>query len=165
MTSSKCFRRKVTESAIMARFSSSVVPIADVTWKSQDFPKMVTTGGPAATPARGVAGAPGPRPGRPGPPGRPEGGDLRDLEHGVLDAAEEAQALRIGAGPAALDVVHAERVQTLGDANLVFHGEGDALALGAVAEGRAGTLDQPGHRGILQPLHEGNAHDEAGKHG
>src|SRR3990170_359587 len=147
MTSSKCFRRKVTESAIMARFSSSVVPIADVTWKSQDFPKMVTAGGPDS-----------------GPPGRPEGGDLRNLEHGVLDAAEEAQVLRIGAGPPALDVVHAERVQALGDANLVFHGEGDALALGAVAEGRVVHLDQPGHRGILQPSHEGNANDEARAH-
>ena len=33
----------------MATFSSSVVPSAEVTWKSHALPKIVTTGGPAST--------------------------------------------------------------------------------------------------------------------
>jgi hypothetical protein len=40
----------------------------------------------------------------------------------------------VGAGPAALDEVHAEAVELLGDAQLVVHREGDALQLGAVAQ-------------------------------
>ncbi len=48
----------------MARFSSSVVPIAVVTWKSQDLPKMVTTGGPASTSAWRFASSCGRTPGR-----------------------------------------------------------------------------------------------------
>ena len=38
----------MTESPIMATFSSRVVLRADVTWKSHALPKIVTTGGPAA---------------------------------------------------------------------------------------------------------------------
>jgi hypothetical protein len=48
----------------MARFSSSVVPSAAVTWKSQDLPKMVTTGGPASTRALRLGSSSGRTPGR-----------------------------------------------------------------------------------------------------
>jgi len=49
--------------------------------------------------------------------------------------AEEVDVLFVGAGPAAFDVVHAEGVEALGDAEFVGEGEVDAFALGAVAEG------------------------------
>jgi hypothetical protein len=87
----------------------------------------------------------------PGPPGGAERRDLGGLEHRVLHALEEAQVLRVGAGPAALDVVDAERVEALGDAHLVLHREGHALALGAVAEGGVVDLDLSRHRGHIIP--------------
>src|SRR3989337_2196171 len=48
----------------MATFSSSVVPSAEVTWKSQDLPNMVTTGGPASTRAWRFGSSCGRNPGR-----------------------------------------------------------------------------------------------------
>jgi hypothetical protein len=50
-----------------------------------------------------------------------EGGQPAVLEGDVLHAAEEAQVLGIGAGPAPLDVVHAEGVQARGQPDLVLH--------------------------------------------
>ncbi len=81
-----------------------------------------------------------------------EGGDLRGLEDGVLDALEEAQILGVRAGPAALDVVDAESVQALRDADLVLHGEGHAFALGAVPERGVVYLDFPRHGTAIIPL-------------
>ena len=130
------------ESPIMARFSSSVVPSAAVTWKSQDLPKMVDdrrAGLDEGLQIRILLGADA------GAAGRPEGADLRRLEHGALDALEEAQVLRVRAGPAALDVVDAHGVEPMGDPDLVLHREGDALALAAVAEGGVVELDEPCH--------------------
>ena len=48
MTSSVGGRRKAIVSAIIARFSSSVVSSACVTWKSHDLPTIVATGAPAS---------------------------------------------------------------------------------------------------------------------
>src|SRR5205814_1488231 len=69
-----------------------------------------------------------------------EGADLRALEHRVLHSLEEPEVLRVAARPAALDVVDAERIEPLGDPNLVLHRKGHALALGAVAKGRVVDL-------------------------
>ncbi len=52
----------------------------------------------------------------------------------VRGGGEEGAVGRVGAGPAALDVVEAEIVQDGGDAQLLGGGELDALGLGAVAE-------------------------------
>ena len=87
-----------------------------------------------------------------GSPRGAEGGDLGGLEDGVLDALEEAEVLGIGAGPAALDVVDAESVQALGDADLVLHGEGHAFSLGAVTQRRVVNLDFPRHGALIIPL-------------
>src|SRR5262249_13431953 len=81
-----------------------------------------------------------------------EGGDLGGLEHRVLHALEEAQVLGVGSWPSPLDVVDAEGVEPLGDADLVLHGERDALALGAVAEGSVVDLDLPGHETAIIAL-------------
>ena len=65
--------------------------------------------------------------------GHAEGG-----EGGVPErrrGGEEGVVGRIGAGPAALDVVEAEAVEGAGDGGLVVGGEVDALALLPVAEG------------------------------
>ena len=55
--------------------------------------------------------------------------------------SKNSMSLRVRARPAALDVVHAEGVEPLGDAQLVGDREGDAFALGAVAQGRVVDLD------------------------
>ena len=59
----------------------------------------------------------------------------------VCGAGEELDVLRVGARPAALDEVHAEVVELLGDAQLVLDGRRDALDLQAVAQGRVEDLD------------------------
>src|SRR5207249_2497153 len=53
----------------------------------------------------------------------------------------------IGAGPPALDVVDAEVVEPLGDAQLVLEREGDVLRLRAVAQRRVVELDGSHGRG------------------
>ena len=63
-----------------------------------------------------------------------EGGELRMLELQLLRLAEKLDVLLVRAGPAALDVVHAEGVETLGNAELVGEGKMDAFTLCAVAE-------------------------------
>ena len=57
-------------------------------------------------------------------------------------ASEELDVLRVGAGPAALDEVHAEVVELLGDAQLVVDRGRHALHLQAVAQRRVEDLDQ-----------------------
>ena len=133
----------------MSTFSSSVVPSACVTWRSHDLPKMVTTGGPASTSAWILLSSCGRTPGR---RVEPKARDLGGLEDGVLDALEEAQVLGVRARPATLDVVDAEGVEPLGDADLVLHGEGHAFALRAVAQRRVVNLDFPGHGTPIIPL-------------
>ena len=54
---------------------------------------------------------------------------------------EELDVLRVGAGPAALDEVHAEEVELLGDAQLVVDRRRHALDLQAVAQRRVEDLD------------------------
>ena len=49
---------------------------------------------------------------------------------------EKLHVLRVGARPAALDVVHTEGIQFLRDPKLVGHGKIDAFGLRSVAQGR-----------------------------
>src|SRR5205823_2046547 len=78
---------------------------------------------------------------------RAEGRDLRVPEAEALAGPEELLVARVRARPAALDVVHAEVVEALGDADLVLEREGDVLGLGAVAERRVVELDASHGRG------------------
>src|SRR6059058_476829 len=80
--------------------------------------------------------------------GHAERRELRVLERHVLHPAEEAQVLGIGARPASLDVVDAERVEPRRQADLVLHREGHSLALRPVPEGRVIDPDQLAH-GLL----------------
>jgi hypothetical protein len=64
----------------------------------------------------------------------PKAASFGVLEFELFGFAEELDVLFVGAGPAALDVVHAEGVEALGDAQLVGERKMDAFALRAVAE-------------------------------
>ncbi len=69
------------------------------------------------------------------PPRRPERDERRGVEPQLgRGAGEELDVLRVGAGPPALDVVDAEEVELLGDAQLVVDGRGDALDLETVSQ-------------------------------
>jgi hypothetical protein len=107
----------------MARFSSSETWRASRTWKSQDAEILVLLG-----PAVLV-------------PGRAERGEPRGPELDGRRGGEELGVLRVGRRPSRLDVVHAELVEAPGDGDLIVEGEGDALALGAVAERGVEELD------------------------
>ena len=73
------------------------------------------------------------------PPGHPERRELGVLElRGLL---EKTVVGRIGARPAALDVVDPELVEHEGDRDLVGDREVDALGLAAVAQGRVVEID------------------------
>src|SRR5262249_4900096 len=75
-------------------------------------------------------------------PGRAERDQLARLELQLLGKpAEDLVVLGVGAGPARLDVVHAEPVELLGDAELVVDGERDALELRTVPQRRVVDLD------------------------
>src|SRR5213594_247149 len=80
------------------------------------------------------------------PAGRAEGRHLRVLESEALDGAEELLVAWVRARPAALDVVEAEVVEALGDAELVLEREGDVLGLRPVAQRRVVELDGPDGR-------------------
>ena len=54
----------------------------------------------------------------------------------ALGLPEEFLVLGVGAGKPALDVVDAEAVQGARDVEFVGDREGDALGLGAIAQGR-----------------------------
>src|SRR5437870_7823114 len=75
--------------------------------------------------------------------GRAEGRHLRVLQPEALDGAEELLVARVRARPAALDVVDAEVVEPLGDAQLVLEREGDVFGRGPVAQRRVVDLDPP----------------------
>ncbi len=74
-----------------------------------------------------------------------EGHELGVLE--VRRIGEEAVVGRIGARPAALDVVDAEKIELARDGGLVGHGEIHALGLGAVAQGGVEEIEPVGHAG------------------
>ena len=59
----------------------------------------------------------------------------------VSARGEELDVLGVGARPSAFDELHAERVELLGDAELVLDRRGDALHLEAVAQGGVEDLD------------------------
>ena len=68
-------------------------------------------------------------------------------------AREELVVLRVGPGPAALDEVHAEAVELLGDAQLVLHAGRDALDLHAVAQRRVEDLDELAPQRVSRRTH------------
>jgi hypothetical protein len=71
--------------------------------------------------------------------GAAEGGQPRRQVHAV-GTREEIRVLGVGTGPAAFDVMHAERRQAMRDGQLVFDGKGDVFALRAVAQ--RGVIEQ-----------------------
>src|SRR5437773_4029636 len=77
------------------------------------------------------------------PAGRAEGRHLRMLETEAFDGAEELLVARVRAWPTARDVVEAEGVAALGDAELLLEREGDVLGLRPVAQRRVVELDAP----------------------
>ena len=102
--------------AILSRFSSRGMPSATSTWKSQVLPTRQTASARCAS-------STGARPGslaalRPGRLVMPKAVKLGVLQRGRL--GEEGGVGRVGAGPAALDIVDAERVQRLRDLALVL---------------------------------------------
>ena len=73
--------------------------------------------------------------GEAGAAGAAEGAHPGLREGYVFELLEVGCVAGVGAGEAALDPLDAELVELLGDAHLIGDGEGDALHLGAVAEG------------------------------
>ena len=135
--------RKRTVSPIIARFSSGVVRRTSLTCSSQVLPKIVTTGvsrfeqQPDLVVAldRDALAA-----------GRAERRQARVLELPALGLGKELDVLGIGPRPAAFDVMNPERVELLGDAQLVHHRKVDAFALAAVAQGRIVDFDFGFHK-------------------
>ncbi len=93
------------------------------------------------------------------PAGRAEGHQRARLEVELRRGPpEELLVLRVGARPAPLDVVHAEVVELLGDAQLVVDGERDALQLAPVAQRGVEDLHGVGlERGALGQHDAGGA--------
>ena len=80
--------------------------------------------------------------------GHAKGGDLRVLPGALRGLREEGLVPRIRPRPAALDVVDAEFIELLGDANLIEHAERNARPLRAVAEG--GVVDRDSWRAHVE---------------
>ena len=100
--------------------------------RSQLLPKMETTGVPASTSDCTLRSS---STGIPGEARGAEGGQLGVLEVQLgLRAGEEFLVFRVGAGPAAFDVVDTQLVEFLRDEEFVVDGERDGFALRAVAE-------------------------------
>ena len=116
----------------MAAPSSSVVCSASSTWYSELFATMHTAAVFASIRLRRVGSS------STLPRGRrvdAERDERRRVEPQLgRRTGEELDVLRVGAGPAALDVVDAEEVELLGDAQLVVDGRGDALDLETVSQ-------------------------------
>ena len=70
----------------------------------------------------------------------------RVFEFFLFGLGEELDVLGIAAGPAAFNVMHPERVELLGDAELVRDREIDAFALRTVAQGRVIDFDLGFHK-------------------
>ena len=127
----------------MASPSSSVVCNAWVTWYSELLATMHTAGVPASIRLRNVASS----------STLPRGRRVDPKATSVLvvrvqlaaGPGEELDVLRVGARPAAFDVVHAEEVELLGDAQLVLHCRRDTLDLEAVAERGVEHLNRLNH--------------------
>ena len=107
------------------------------------MPKIVTTGVPASISSWTCSSAAAddvlaPR--------RSERCEPRVRERPVLRLGEELDVPRVRAGPAALDVVHAEGVEPVGDPQLVGDRERDAVPLRAVAQRGVVDLDVRRHR-------------------
>ena len=77
-----------------------------------------------------------------GAAGHAEGHELGVPELGRI--GEEAVVGRVGAGPAALDVVDAQKVELARDRGLVGHGEIHALGLRAVSQGGVEEIEPVG---------------------
>ena len=133
-----------TESAIIRRFSSSVVPSTLVTCKSHVLPTMVTTGVSASSSAfrHGVVLRR-----RVLPPGHAEGDDLRVLQGQLAHRLEVLEVLGVRERIAALDEIDAQFVEPAGEQQLVLQGEVDALALAAVA--KCGVVDGDAAHGVV----------------
>ena len=136
--------RNFTESAIIASPSSSVVCSAWVTWYSELLATMHTAEVPASIRLRNVSS----------PSTLPRGRRVDPKATSVLDGqlqlgdgpGEELDVLGVGARPSAFDVVHAEVVELLGDAQLVLDRRRHALDLEAVAQGGVEDLDGAGRQ-------------------
>ena len=74
-------------------------------------------------------------------PRRAEGYNFRLFQRHSLDHLEKFDVLGVGARPPALDIVRAQFVQLLRNANLVFHRERDILGLGAIPQRRIVDFD------------------------
>ena len=122
----------------MARFSSVLVRSTSTTCRSHALPTRVMIG---AIESRSVRSCRSSWAIMPGPSRRAERGQGRVAQRVVLHRREELGVGRIRARPAALDDGHAERVEVVGDAQLVGHREVDADALRTVAQCRVVDLE------------------------
>ena len=68
--------------------------------------------------------------------GGPKGGEPGVFEFFPPGLGKKLDVLGIAARPAALDVMDAEGIELLGDAEFVQHRKVDALTLGAIPQGR-----------------------------
>ena len=78
-------------------------------------------------------------------PRRAERRELGVGEPPAFRRLEELDVFRVRSRPAALDVVHAEAIETLGDLELVGDGKRHTLALAAIAERRVVDFDFGSH--------------------
>ena len=136
------FKKRMV-SAIIARFSSGLTRNTSMTCNSHVLPTMVTTG--VLAPRESAASA------RPFRRRRLCGGSCRTPRFGRSSTCAGSPARKIpcpwvGAGPAAFDVMDPERVELLGDAELVRHREIDAFTLRTVAQGRVIDFDLGFHK-------------------
>ena len=129
--------QKATESAIIARFSSRETFVTFSRCRPQVLPTRVTTGVKASTSVRRSGSSSAARPRRRVIP-KAQIVACSELELGEL--GEELDFLRVGAGEAGLDHLHAERVEGEHDARLLRRRERHALALHAVTQGRVVEL-------------------------
>ena len=87
----------------------------------------------------------------PGPPGRSEGHQLGSPERELGGSpGEELFVLGVGPRPPALDEGHPEVVELFGHAELVVHGEGEPLLLGAVPQGGVEDVNGLGQSGEVE---------------
>ena len=147
----RCARQKLTESMIIARFSSRDTLVTFSRWSAQVLPTRQTTGAKEAD-ERAQAGVL--LGGDPASAGHPERARSRSCsKRSPREQLEELRLLRVRAGEAGLDEVDAEPVEGVDDAHLLGGGERHALPLHAVAEGGVVEL-VPGSRWFLSSSRE-----------
>ena len=93
-----------------------------------------------------------------GPEGHQRGRRQAELGRGP---GEELLVLVVGAGPSPFDEGDAEMVELLGHAELVVHGERQALLLGPVAQRGVEDVDGLGQHGQVEAVAGGTGHDRA----